>query len=466
MAIILPFVAQLGRGGDWSLGERARLNDLASALPFHDIGMRMAFGRTDEGDPWCVLKDANEEVLVHVARIGGRFVVHSTASDIVEENTDLSAALERVFGPIGRDDAVRPDVVVPFALASRHAQSIFAAIVATAFYYETENHAHAAVFDIGARDRDPGERVMPFLLRDETNRAPDVDPAPRPAETSHATGPAPQAQALAAPLPAAVPLEAPETVTSKAVQAAESAPAPALEQVAPPREGFDQVLKANDAGERLEGGAGRDLLVGGAGNDQLYGGAGADVLVGGAGDDLLDGGTASADEVDQLHGGAGNDTLVLGARVIASGDEGADVFLIARAAPATPGETPAALGVIRDFVIGQGDTIAFRGGQDGRPVSVVTNEATLDVAADLRDAFGFATEEPPTAGVRVGLDFNEDGVADGFLLLGGMTPAMVGEITAWRVNDGAKPPPEFPPSVDDGVGLVGLPADAPPDVGG
>lgn len=470
MAVILPFVAQLGRSGDWTLGERARLTDLASALPFHDIGMRMAFGRTDEGDPWCVLKDASEEVLVHVARINGRFVVHSTASDIVEESTDLAAALERVFGPISQGDAVRPDVVVPFALASRQAQSIFAAIVATAFYYETENQAHAAVFEVGERSRDPGERVLPFLLRDEANRAPDTDAPQRPIETPHAAGPSPQAPVLAAPPPVPVAVEAPVPAAPKAAQTLAAALAPPQEPVdaARPAPAFDQVLKAGDAGERLEGGAGRDLLIGGAGNDQLYGGAGADVLMGGAGDDLLDGGTATAQEVDQLYGGAGDDTLLLGGRVIASGGEGADTFVIARAAPVAPGQDPAALGVIRDFVARHGDTIDFRGGEDGRPVNVVTNEATSDVAAGLRGAFGLFADEPQTAGVRLGLDFNEDGVADGFMLLGGLTPAMVAEITAWRVTDGAKPPPhELPPSGSEAdVGLVGAPTDPPPDAGG
>ncbi|HYD45246.1 MAG TPA: calcium-binding protein [Phenylobacterium sp.] len=463
MATILPFVTQLGRGGDWTLGERARLNDLASALPFHDIGIHMAFGRTDEGDPWCVLKDADEDVLVHVARINGRFIVHSTASDIVEESTSLTVALERVFGPFGPDEAARPEVVVPFALASRQAQSIFAAIVATAFYYETEDHAHAATFDAGGREREPGDRVLSPVLRDETTRAPDADEAPREIETPQASGTAP-APVLAPTVTTAPVAEAPPVAAPKAAEAAQAAPAPFDLAAAPARaEAFDQVLRAGDGGERLEGGAGRDLLIGGAGNDQLHGGAGADVLIGGAGDDWLDGGTAEAGEVDQLYGGAGNDTLVLGARVIAEGGEGGDAFLLARAAPASPGHGSEALGVIRDFIARHGDSIAFQGDHDTRPVNVVSNQATPDVAAGLR---GFLADEPPTAGVRVGLDFNEDGVEDGFVLLGGLTPEMVAEIGAWYVVGEAKPPPQPASEGETEVGLVGIPADPPPDAGG
>ncbi|MCC7268614.1 MAG: hypothetical protein IT546_14925, partial [Caulobacteraceae bacterium] len=298
----------------------------------------MAFGRTDEGDPWCVLKDASEEVLVHVARIGGRFVVHSTASDIVEESPNLTVALERVFGPIAPDEALRPEVVVPFALASRQVQSIFAAIVATAFYYETETHAQAATFDLDGQGRDPGDRVLPPVLREETTRAPDTDDAPILVVAQQAAAPAP-AVSPAAPAPAPV-----ETVAVEAAVIAPAAVPVPPEPDSPPAlraEAFDQVLRAADGGERLDGGAGRDLLIGGAGNDQLYGGAGADVLIGGAGDDRLDGGTAQGDEVDQLYGGAGNDTLLLGPRVIAEGGEGADTFVLARIAPATPGHDPA-----------------------------------------------------------------------------------------------------------------------------
>ncbi|MCW5655261.1 calcium-binding protein [Hydrogenophaga sp.] len=46
------------------------------------------------------------------------------------------------------------------------------------------------------------------------------------------------------------------------------------------------VLRANDAGSRLEGGAENDSLYGGAGADTLDGGTGEDLMVGGRGDDV------------------------------------------------------------------------------------------------------------------------------------------------------------------------------------
>ncbi|AWJ86101.1 hypothetical protein TSH58p_20185 (plasmid) [Azospirillum sp. TSH58] len=75
----------------------------------------------------------------------------------------------------------------------------------------------------------------------------------------------------------------------------------------------DLVLTGTDAGETLEGGAGRDSLSGGGGNDSLTGGVGNDTLSGGDGDDTLVGGAGT----DRLTGGAGNDTFVFTADDIA-----------------------------------------------------------------------------------------------------------------------------------------------------
>ena len=75
-----------------------------------------------------------------------------------------------------------------------------------------------------------------------------------------------------------------------------------FEPPAPP--GVDH-LDGGDGGDRLEGGAGRDVMDGGPGVDTLLSFGGNDVLDGGAGDDAL-----SAEEGDdELHGGEGRDIL-------------------------------------------------------------------------------------------------------------------------------------------------------------
>ena len=61
----------------------------------------------------------------------------------------------------------------------------------------------------------------------------------------------------------------------------------------------DDVVTGNDDPNRIETGAGEDILNGGAGEDILDGGAGADTLDGGAGNDLIIGGGGA----DTLNGG-------------------------------------------------------------------------------------------------------------------------------------------------------------------
>jgi Ca2+-binding RTX toxin-like protein len=68
-------------------------------------------------------------------------------------------------------------------------------------------------------------------------------------------------------------------------------------------EGGDETIAGT--GDRINGGAGNDVLFGNGGDDTLHGDTGRDGLVGGLGNDVLVGG----DDNDLLEGGAGNDRL-------------------------------------------------------------------------------------------------------------------------------------------------------------
>ena len=138
MATILPFPAP--RGGDWTAGERAGLDELATRLA-GEAGVEVAFGRSDSGDPWCVVLDAHDEVLVHVAREGTSFVAH-TADDLFVKATDLRTAVERVLGSRWHEE--RADVVVPFAAAGRSAQVVTAVLVVASFVHHYRAEAEPA----------------------------------------------------------------------------------------------------------------------------------------------------------------------------------------------------------------------------------------------------------------------------------------------------------------------------------
>ena len=84
--------------GDWTRCERDRLSELAGHLVARGARRQPTFGLSDRGDPWCVITDAADEVLVHVARIDGRFVAHDAAADAVGAGDSLGSAFDRMLG--------------------------------------------------------------------------------------------------------------------------------------------------------------------------------------------------------------------------------------------------------------------------------------------------------------------------------------------------------------------------------
>ncbi len=114
----------------------------------------------------------------------------------------------------------------------------------------------------------------------------------------------------------------------------------------------DDVLDGDDGADVMRGGTGNDVMSGGSGKDRLNGGSGNDVLNGGDGNDYLAGYTGD----DTLDGGAGNDRLVMGAGADeATGGLGADRFIF------NSGSLDAAMDVITDFSITEGDQLLLQG---------------------------------------------------------------------------------------------------------
>ena len=118
MSNVVPFVPR-SAGGDWTAGERERLSELAGKLEAGGAKVEAAYGVSDAGDPWCVITDQGGEVLIHVARIGGQFLIHDAAADAVQEDESLWSAFERLMGPGWREGG-DDDMVVSL----RQAQSV------------------------------------------------------------------------------------------------------------------------------------------------------------------------------------------------------------------------------------------------------------------------------------------------------------------------------------------------------
>lgn len=409
MGQVVPFIARVRDSGDWSPSERARLEELADRLAASGVHVEVIFGATDAGDPWCVVTDGDGDVLIHVARIGGTFVIHSAVDDSVEESGDLQAALRSQMA--AAEEALAPSsaVVIPFGLTARQGQGFLALVAAAAFFYET-----AGIGDMAEAAEPP-----------QTPAAPDepAGPAPETDSPDQDRQVATQAAALhAEPAAASMILTAsagPETsVPDAGIDAPAALPAP-LEAPAAP-EPLPEAPAAPEAEAPvlvIEGTDSDDLIVGTANAELIQGGAGDDTLAGGGGRDTLD-------------GGAGDDRIELSAEAVAIGGAGADTFVIARPHLGGP---EVLLGVVFDFSGLDGDRLTTSGGAHVRQVGPATAFGTWspgerpmpDGPATLDGPGGFGmtsllTSPPPTPThwTRLDVDLNGDGAADGFVLLG------------------------------------------------
>jgi len=412
MSNVVPFTPRPDTGG-WTAGERAKLSDLADRLAAEGVHVRVVYGATDAGDPWCVITDENDEVLVHVARINGQFVIHDAAADAVEEGDTLWSAFDRLLGEGWRE--AEGEVVVP--MAARQAQTLMALVVAAAFFDMTAQAHDAPDFD-GHHDT-PAEILAAFAAA-ATLAAPSAaaeehqrfERNAAPAETDGPSGGS--ADLAGSEDPPAAPVLAPSDAdAAKSSLQAETQAGPA---------GADATLAADarplqgaEGAQTLRGGDGDDLLVGGSGDDSLNGGAGGDHLIGGDGNDTLSGGGAGSTQIDLLEGGAGNDRIELGQNVVAIGGPGDDTFVIT---PPAADQTPPpqhALGVILDF--SAGDRLADGA---GRLVNILNAIRQDDVLSGLRGFTGTGhLPTPPVPGFRVEVDVNGDNQADGFVMVAG-----------------------------------------------
>jgi len=438
MGEILAF-APRPPAGDWTANERGLLLLLTQQLASSYGDVDGVFGQTDSGDPWYVVTDANQDVLVHIARIDGQFVVHDAAVDMFHQVGSLWTALRQVLSSGVAEEA--GGSVVAFNPASREAQSFLSLVIAVGLYLELRDldlgDAGRLSFESLPRADDPAiegvaaKLIAALNLEADRVHAHSAAPAPSAAETAVAAplvkSVAPQGVAVAAPALAQgdlgpVQVSHAQAAPSSASSSTSSPQAPQSQE--PPEGQFD--LTASIHGGVGASGTGlvnaKYVMAGTAGADRMVGTAEGDTIAGGAGNDYIDGGGARQGQIDRIDGGAGDDRIVMNARVVASGSAGADTFLISANEPTD--KVGALLGVVLDFSAARGDHLAVMG---SRVVTVVNTAAVSDVLAAQEAALGEATAAQvadvtkAVAGTRVGFDVNGDGREDVFILLGGAT---------------------------------------------
>ncbi len=438
---------------DWSANERGLLMLLTQQLETAYGEIDAIFGQTDSGDPWYVVTDANQDVLVHIARIDGQFVVHDAAVDMFHQVGSLWGALRQVMSS-GVPE--QNGVVVAFNPASREAQSFLSLVIAVGLYLELHGadlgEAGRLNFENLPRADDPALEAMASRLIAALNL--EADRAQAHTQAAAAAGEAaPQATIKAegsAPIVVQAPGEAQPglSVFKIAHLAAAQAPAPTSSHAPAPSDDKPAVEELGGQGFA----AAKTVMVGTAGNDVMYGTTGGDTIRGAAGDDYIDGKGAPKGELDHLDGGEGNDRIVMNARAVVTGGPGADTFLISAERPAD--KTAALLGVVLDYSAAKGDHLAVMGEGHMMVVSAATvaNVLTAQIQAldDAVLAQAQATDASPSvSGTRVGFDIDGDGKEDVFILLGGATSAnfKVGTLIA---NDHTRVPLVGQPAADPG----------------
>jgi hypothetical protein len=372
MATILPFPKV--QGGDWTPEERARLDELAARFA-GQAGIEVVLGRSDNGDPWCVVLDAQDEVLVHVARDRGSFIVHAAADDVFVRTSDLRSAVERVLGSRWLEDRI--DVVVPFTGSSRAVQVITAVLVVGSF---VEHHrAEAEPLDAWAL---AGSRPSKAPLRDLQRD----DPAKVVVATDTTS-----ASEMVGPVSLATLLEPVPGFELQLLALLEDRPAEHGRQLAAELVAASAAVGAGDA---------RDIVTGTPGDDRLDGRTGP-------GERLL------------LDAGPGDDELLLDHGTIAIGGDGADRFVIQ--APDTMPEAKAdmpLLGVITDFDP-RLDVVATDGGMT---LTVVATVPSRNIFADPNVNLPAL---PPLPGAQLIVDLDNDGQFDGYVLVNTAVPGAV-----------------------------------------
>ncbi|CAN7181405.1 hypothetical protein LJR225_000446 [Phenylobacterium sp. LjRoot225] len=395
MGELLPFLHRIREDGQWTPAERARLEALADSVGGGGggEGLELAFGTSDAGDPWCVVKDPDGEVLVHVARIGERFVAHFPLEDTLAEGADLYSTLREWLRT--HEDGV----VVAFNRAGREGQSLLAVLLAVAVL-DKEIHGSAPAALVApspppAQSEAPTHPVAQAALAAATEATPaagalvsqpSVEPAPA-SSPSH-VDPAPQGaggRSAVAPVQDLVPTSnEPPSITASPPSAGPIRPDP-------------QVAARDGPWADVHGTAGDDHLAGGPGAERLQGDAGNDTLTGGGGR-------------DSLNGGQGDDRIELTGEVVAIGGSGADTFVIQ--APAVMDRPQTLLGVVMDFRPADGDRLVT---VNGRVVTSVSQ--TSETHLDPRTQAQPQTQTQTVTDQRVEVDIDGDGAPDGFVLL-------------------------------------------------
>ncbi|WP_369058092.1 hypothetical protein ABOZ73_10425 [Caulobacter sp. 73W] len=389
MATILKFMGRGLADGDWTVAERTQLREMSAALTGDRTGANLVFGMTEDGDPWVVATDDNEDVVLHIARIGGRIIIHRMFDGMVREAPDVFTAAtliqQRPPARAGRVQPILADVLptdAPFTL------------IAGATLHDSPSDVVPARADMAPRFEPVHsdiERPI-FGLQSDDLPIPTLEDAPL--------------HVFAAPAAPRAPLQPTAEIiqlqTYMAATSGVAAASAALPTFAAPQAAVPTIAQTTDVADgETSAGGGEPPLPPVTGAED---GPGDDKGVGTGPITDLGGFT-------YFEGDKGADIIAMGDRVVAFGGEGPDTFVISWRKQADNGSRSA--GVILDYNEAQGDRLQFA--NDANPPQIVSIEQANLTGMNPAASFVGAA----IAGRRIGFDLDGDGREDVHVMFGG-----------------------------------------------
>jgi hypothetical protein len=177
-AFVVPFLRRKVGATDWTQAELAEFYRVEAALIAAGMRVETDRGLTDENDPWFVFlhAEAEQEIIIHFARIGGSYLVSAPSFGAVGTGDDFRTLVRQLLARYDEIAVLRRKGVVDKSSSNRdskivpHPATMLWVLVALAFLKSAEarqSEGHHAVvgYDPGlAPPRDSGSDPLSALI--------------------------------------------------------------------------------------------------------------------------------------------------------------------------------------------------------------------------------------------------------------------------------------------------------------
>jgi hypothetical protein len=151
-------------GARWENDELAECYRVVELLGRNGLPVGMETGVSDEGEPWVVfVREDTQDVIIHLARIDGRFMASSVASPVTLYGRSLRDILQEVLRTQPLVLPRLPDTAEGGSLLL-HPLAILAAFIATAFVFVSQSAPALAGDNAEVVDAESGVATLPTDL--------------------------------------------------------------------------------------------------------------------------------------------------------------------------------------------------------------------------------------------------------------------------------------------------------------